>query len=340
MLVAFEKCKLKFVLDRNIVKSKGGANGFNPNSFMGTLIHKVLEGYYNELYDLNLFESKWEQCFKEVSGRISFDEQGINALEYIKYWVPAYYPKKLNTFKILTDYALLPNAVVSSEKIVSFKNVHGIIDLFEKNGNKVRITDFKTGELYDIDNGVNVKVKEAYISQLKAYGYIIFQTEKIEAENIELTIKGLGINQIYSFKCTREDYLAQGLRIDDLIESTNRIIQSGNLDTLANPFPKTCNFCNHLFSCNSFQNDIRIQPRKWKKIVLLKTINVKFDNSEQVINVVINDRSISIHKVPEKDFTEIKKLNENGKEILITQLFQVHNSNIKRWSKLTKYITI
>lgn len=337
MLTAFEKCKLKFVLDSNASRGREYNYDFSPNSFLGTLIHKVLETYFKEFYDLKLFDSKWEAAFIENSQKVQFDSEDIDVLEYIKYWVPGYNPKKTNTLKILSNYSLLKNGSIYPEKNVNYKNVNGVIDLYEVSADKIRITDFKTGVLFNTEDGLNIGVKEAYIEQLKTYGYIIYRTEEVHAEDIELVIKGLGNNEIYSFSCTHEEYVAQGLKIDNLINETNKVIGSGNTTILATPEPGICNFCNHQFECAPFRFVIRNQPEKWEKIVLLKTINVTFDFSEHSINILVNDRTTSIHNIPEKDFLAIRIMNELGIEVLITQLYQVHNSNVKKWSKLTKY---
>lgn len=340
MLASFEKCKLKFILDSNAIGSRGYNYEFNPNSFLGNLIHKVLESYYKESYDLKLFDNKWEASFIELSLKIQLDIGDTDILEYIKYWVPAFYPKKINTLKILSNHSLLENGSIYPEKNVNYKNVKGVIDLYEVNGDKTRITDFKTGVIFNTEDGGNIGVKEAYIEQLKTYGYIIYHTEKVQAENIELVIKGLGNNEMYSFKCTHEEYVAQGIKIGNLINETNKTIDLGNTDILATPEPDICNYCNHLFKCKPFHYAIRTQPEKWEKIDLLKTINVKFDFSELSINIIVNDRTTSIHNIPEKDFVAIKKMNELGREVILTHLFKVHNSNVKKWSKLTKYMEV
>jgi hypothetical protein len=340
MLVAFEKCKLKFILDNNVRRRKGYTYEFNPNSFLGNFIHKVLETYYTEFYNLELFDNKWETSFIEFSKKVQLDTEDVDIQEYIKYWVPAFYPKKINTLKILKNYKLLENSNVFPEKKVYYKNVKGTIDLYEVCGDKIRITDFKTGILYNTEDGVNIGIKDAYIKQLKTYGYIIYQTEQVKAENIELVIKGLGNNEMYSFRYTQEEYETQGLKIDRLINETNKDIELGNIVILATPEPDICNFCNHQFKCISFHSSIRNHPERWERMVLLKTINVTFDFSELSINIVVNDGSISIHNIPAKDFIAIKSMHKNGKEVLLTQLFQVHNSHVKKWSKLSRYMTI
>jgi hypothetical protein len=334
ILASFERCKLKFILDNNVKSGKRTNYEFNPNSFLGNFIHKIIENYYNELYDLTLFDSKWELTLLEFSSKLQLDK------EYIKYWSPNYYPKKINTLKILKNYSLLERSKVIPEKKVQFKNVYGIIDLFEAGDGQIRVTDFKTGIIYNTEDGLNIGVREAYIEQLKTYGYIIYQTERIKAENIELVIKGLGNNEMYSFSCTKEDYAAQGLKIDHLINETNKAIDIGNISVLATPSTSICNFCNHQFTCDSFHSSIRTQPENWEKIVLLKTINVTFDFSELSINLLVNERTTSILNIPQEDFINIKKMNELGKEVLLTQLFKVHNSHVKKWSKLTKYMEI
>lgn len=331
MLAAFEKCKLKFIIDNNVNPKTTPSYVFNPNSFLGNLIHKVFEEYYTEFYDLKLFDQKWEKLLVKSSRKLQIDK------EYIKYWAPNYSPKKLNTFKILNNYSLLEKGKLTSEKKVTFKNVYGVIDLHEVCDENVRITDFKTGIFYKTLDGRNVNVNEAYIEQLKTYGYIIYQTEEVQAENIELVIKGLGNNEMYTFKCTQEEYIAHGKKIDNLINETNKIIDRGNTDVLATPEPDICNFCNHQFDCPTLHYSIKVQPEKWERIVLLKTINIKFDIKELSINILVNDRTISIHNVPIKDFVAIKKMNELGREVLITRLFQVHNSTVKKWSRLTIY---
>lgn len=339
MLVAFEKCKLKFILDSNIKGASGYHHEFNINSFLGNLIHKVLETYYKEFYDLKLFDNKWEASLLEMSKYFKLESE-VDVIEYIKYWVPNYYPKKINTLKILSSYTLLVEGVVFPEKKVSFKNIYGIIDLYEVSEDKIRITDFKTGTLFDTEDGINIGMQEAYIEQLKTYGYIIYNTKDVQAENIELVIKGLGNNEMYSFKCTHEQYVAQGLKIDKLINETNELIDLGRTNLLATPEPNICNFCNYHFECSSLHYSIRTRLKKWEKIVLLETINARFDIKELSINILVNDKTISIHNIPQKDFLIIKKMNELGKEVLITQLFQVNNSSVKKWSKLTKYIEL
>jgi hypothetical protein len=334
MLASFERCKLKFILDNNARRGKGYTYEFNPNSFLGNFIHKIIENYYNEFYDLTLFDSKWELTLLEFSNKLQLDK------EYIKYWSPNYYPKKINTLKILKNYKLLERSKVSPEKKVQFKNVYGVIDLFEVGDDQIRVTDFKTGIIYNTEDGLNIGVREAYIEQLKTYGYIIYQTEQIKAENIELVIKGLGNNEMYSFRCTQEEYEAQGLKIDHLINETNKAIDRRKISVLATPSTSICNFCNHQFICDSFHSSIRTQPENWEKIVLLKTINVTFNFSELSINLLVNERTTSILNIPQEDFINIKKMNELGKEVLLIQLFKVHNSHVKKWSKLTKYMEI
>jgi hypothetical protein len=222
-------------------------------------------------------------------------------------------------------------------KKVQFKNVGGIIDLYEEGVDKVRITDFKTGVIYNIDDGKNSGIKEAYIKQLKAYGYIVYKTEQVKAENIELVIKGLGDNEFYTFVCNQKEYDSQGLKIHHLLNKINKIIDTGNLNNLASPEPGICNFCNHQFRCAPLHNSVRSAPEKWDNIILLKTINVTFDSSKLSINVLVNDRTKAIHNIPEIDFNAIKNMNENNEEVLITQLFQLHDSNVKKWSTLSSY---
>ena len=175
MLASIEKCKLKFVLDSNARTGKGHNYEFNPNSFMGELIHKVLENYFKEFYDLNEFDHKWEETILKYCEKIKIEKK------YAQYWAPHYYPKKINTLKIIKNYQLLEGSKVLPEKKVIFKNIRGIIDLYEIADDKVRITDFKTGVIHDIEDGSNIGVKEAYIEQLKTYGYIIFKTEQVKA---------------------------------------------------------------------------------------------------------------------------------------------------------------
>ena len=78
MLVAFEKCKLKFTLDSNVRVGKGPNYEFNPNSFLGNFIHKVLETYYTEFYELELFDSANTLTKVAVKLAQSFDQEYDN----------------------------------------------------------------------------------------------------------------------------------------------------------------------------------------------------------------------------------------------------------------------
>ncbi len=331
MLTSIEKCKLKFVLDSHVRRGKGRIYEFNPHSFMGELIHKVLENYYKEFYNFNEFDTKWDEALLEFCKKFKIEK------EYAQYWVPNYYPKKINTLKTIKNFTLLGGNKVFPEEKVRFKNVRGIIDLFEVDENNVRITDFKTGIIINILDGKNIGVKETYIEQLKTYGYIINKKKEIKADNIELVIKGLGNNELFSFMYSQEEYNIQGLKIDHILNEINEVLNTGNLNNLASPESSICNFCSHKFQCDALHDSIRNQPNKWDRIILLKTINVTFDSDKFAINILVNDRTKSIHNIPEEDFLEIKKMNENNQEVLISHLLQVDSSIIKRWSKLSIY---
>jgi hypothetical protein len=330
------RCKLRFIYGS--INSKRSVKAFNKYSFLGTLMHAVLDDFIKTRYSLEDFEQKWDQ----VLTRLLISYEIAEDIETIKYHLPYYYVKK----KKLKNYFefLLPMLNSNTESEIEIKStlISGLADIVIKNEEpkKITIIDFKSGPIRNIIDGTLAKIDESYKLQLLSYG-LAFYLDGYEALDIECNLHSLSQDDMASFIFSIEDYVKHEEFLLKLKEDINRSIQNKAIEALANPIDSNCIYCEFVTSCNRLHETLLDGEVRFSSMVLVNEINCEFDDQNSRVNITTNGGIRSVHRIPDNTFLEIREIVNSGKMFLLTNLYQVLESNIQYWTKYTKtYIII
>lgn len=329
-----EKCPFQFHLDS---KSSGGFRRvFNPNTFLGIIVHKVIETYVKGPIDFN-FNSTWDQVFYEKGIQYSLNMNDPDEVTFTKYHVPYYYPNKLKTQNLIENLNIDFNQKVEAEKSIKGELIIGEIDLFEESSDgKITITDFKSGNIYKYNGQFKNGVKEDHILQLKTYG-LYFYLNGTKADDITTILQGLDIDCKESFKFSQDEYENHKNWIKTRIAELN---DAGNKSHLAQPAEETCRYCDHKEVCPKLHEQINNNPLDWESTAILNDINVSFQNENNSIDVLVNERKISILNIPDEIYIELLEHHNKGDKILIDRLLPKRNTSIRKWTRVTSFVVV
>ena len=336
----FESCRLRFVLSKDDYSSyRTSKASFNRYTFLGILIHKVIEKYYKCEFQIDQFDLFWDSTLNSMIDNCIFPVHVQDKKSFVQVWSPFYSVKKEGTRRLLKDFNLIGDDV-QPEKSVDAGYVKGRIDLFERNGDEIRIVDFKTGLIFKY-KGLNFKEpKKEYIDQLTIYGAAFASQENVLTEKITIVLKGLSQSEFYSQRLTKKNCEDVITRLEVAIKTTAESIKGGNLDELANPSIETCRYCEFLDKCKSVQDSVSKDPVQWKNYVILNSIDSEFNYEDIEITVLINGHKISISGIPIESFHELKNKIDQGKTLFISGLYSGELPQVRRWTQYVNYFEI
>jgi hypothetical protein len=330
-------CKLRYALTLTDTSQKG-PKVFNKNTFLGILMHSVLEHYLKLECSVNDYESLWEELFSKMMNDYNVD---IRDVEIIKYHLP-YYEVKKNKLLILlkTKKFKIDGFELFLEKEIKGGIVRGTADIILENrkDKKVRIIDFKTGPIATYENAEKQTIKTGYSFQLITYGYVYWR-DGYRAEDIICALQGPSQNEYEEVVFTQEQYENQEKLLFNIKSEINLSVKESNTDSLANPDPMTCKYCDYCSSCASLHNSMDLGTN-YPSLTLVRQINSEFDDVETKINIITNGGQVSIYKMPRDVYRSIKQLIKVGKSVFINGLYEQHNANIKYWTRYTKFCAI
>lgn len=328
------ECKFRYVLtltDGN----HNRARVFNKNTFLGILMHSVLENYLKRQCSSADYEGLWDEILNNMICEYSIDIQDI---DIIKYHLPYYEIKKNKLQQLLkTINYEVPKFDLSLEEKITGGIVSGTADIILDNPSekKVKIVDFKTGPIATYENAEKQEMKAGYLFQLKTYGYI-YWLDGYLPENICCALQGISEGEYEEIVFSQEDYKNHERLLLGLKNDINHAIDEGKQDSLASPSPKACMFCEHSSSCNALHESMDGEIN-YPSLSLINQINSEFDDVESKINIITNEGKVSIYKVPSRTYSSVKQLIKDGKSVFVTGLYEEEQVNIKYWTRFTQY---
>lgn len=328
------ECKLQYVLSLSEGINKG-PKIFNKNTFLGILMHSVLEQYLKRKCSPDDFHNLWEELFNKMINDYEFDFKDV---EIIKYHLPFYEVKKNKLLQLLcsNDFSV-KGYNFDQEKNISGGFVKGTVDMVFENQSekKVKIIDFKTGPIASYANGEKQEVKRGYLFQLMTYGYI-YWLDGYLPENISCALQGVSISEYEEMAFTHEEYKNHEKLLLRLKTDINQAVTEEKIDSLANPSPKACMYCNFNSSCATLHNSMDSEIN-YTSMALIHQINSEFNDVESKINIITNGGKVTIYKIPTGTFISLKHLVKEGKSIFVSGLFDQEQVSIKYWTRYTSY---
>lgn len=335
-----DSCKLRYLFSSMVYtkseESSINSLNFNKYSFLGIVIHNVIDFFFKNQPSIIHFEAIWEKVVKKEM----FPFEGNIDLNQIEYHTSFYTIKKKQTRELVKElFPLLKKG--ESEKLVSSKFIEGKADLVIKNidENSVRVIDFKSGPIWDLLDFEKFRIKESYQVQLKTYGYTFWKSG-YSPENISCELIGLSKSERVEFFFTNSDYSNHEKFLKNLILDINKSIKLNQIDKLGNPKNQNCNFCDFVGKCNKLHKEISSIPEVFENIALIHLNNCEFDDDLKKIKIINKAGNQSIHRIPESDFTYIKEKVNLGLKILFINLNKVSGSNVKNWTNVSQYYSI
>lgn len=328
------ECKLRYVLtltDGNHNRAKV----FNKNTFLGILMHSVLEHYLKRKCSSDDYDGLWNELFNKMIHEYRFDTQDVDV---IKYHLPYYEVKKNKLLQLLKTYNFdIPRYDLSPEKKITGGIVSGTADIiFDNPGEKkVKIIDFKTGPIASYENAEKQGMKAGYLFQLITYGYV-YWLDGYLPENICCALQGISESEYEEIVFSQEDYENHENLLTGLKKDINYAISEGKQDSLASPSSKACIYCEHSSSCNALHESMNVEIN-YPSLSLIHQINSEFDDVESKIKIITNGGKVSIYKVPARMYNSIKQSIKNGKSVFVSGLYEEEQICIKYWTRYTNY---
>ncbi|PQB04125.1 PD-(D/E)XK nuclease family protein [Aureitalea marina] len=309
---------------------------FNKNSFLGIVVHSVIEEYINEQFDLDKFDKIWSKIFKQKLRACDME----NKEGFVTYFLPYYIVKKNKTKKLIETLKYKLDSVESEVEIES-SLIKGTVDMLELNasGKSLTLTDFKSGPIWDYIDGKIDKVKAAYEVQLKSYG-LVFWEKGYDADKITCVIQGLSNKEYAQFRFEDHDYESHKKFLHKLKNHFNLQISSNQTDILGTPGDNTCDFCEFISSCKPLHNDLLHGDGFYRSILIIDQINSEFDDQNSKINISTNGGLQSLHKIPETEYWNIKSLITKNEKVLVSNLYHVVSTRVKNWTQFSTYSII
>lgn len=328
------ECKLRYVL-KLIDGNHKGSKLFNKNTFLGILMHSVLEHYLKRQYSSEDYEGLWNELLNKMIHEYGIDTKDV---EVIKYHLPYYDVKKNKLLQLLKNYNYdFPKFDLYLEKKITGGIVSGTADIIFDNPaeKKVKIIDFKTGPISSYENAEKQGMKAGYLFQLITYGYV-YWLDGYLPENINCALQGISDSEYEEIVFSQEDYKHHEDLLTGLKKDINYAIDEGKEDSLASPSSKACMYCEHSSSCTALHESMN-GDINYPSLSLIHQINSKFDDVKSKINIITNGGKVSIYKVPARMYNSIKQSIKNGKSVFISGLYEEEHVSIKYWTRYTNF---
>ncbi len=328
------ECKLRYVLTL-IDGNHKGSKLFNNNTFLGILMHSVLEHFLKRQCSSEDYEGLWNELLNKMIHEYGIDTQDI---EVIKYHLPYYDVKKNKLLQLLKTYNYdFPKFDFYLEKKITGGIISGTADIIFDNPaeKKVKIIDFKTGPIASYENAEKQGIKAGYLLQLITYGYV-YWVDGYLPENINCALQGISDSEYEEIVFSQEDYKHHEDLLTGLKKDINYAIDEGKQDSLASPSSKACMYCEHSSSCTALHESMN-GDINYPSLSLIHQINSEFDDVESKINIITNRGKVSIYKVPARKYNSVKQSIKNGRSVFVSGLYEEDHISIKYWTRYTQH---
>jgi hypothetical protein len=332
------QCKLRFILSSKKPNKTVYSPVFNIYSFLGILIHSVLEEFIRKDLKIAKFDYVWSRQLQSCIKKYSFDTYfKLN----LTYQLPYYIIKKEKFRLYLIVLLNNKNSNLAAEVPITGGYISGFVDLVEEDtlSQKVNIIDLKTGPIWELARGEIIGLKEGYRIQLLTYGTAYWEKGYL-AQDITCTIRGLSEDEHISTTFTSEEYELHQKFLKKLKEEIEEASLTGNSDLLAFPTVTSCKYCEHGLSCSSLHKAVQKGTMLEAPFVIIDEINCEFDDSNSKINITTNGGVISIHRIPKELFIEIKDIVKLGTSIFVQGLYVLSHTRIKYWTRYSNFKSI
>ena len=330
------ECSLRYIYWNRTGSGHRAIRTYNRNLFIGNLVHSVLNQMIQNQISLSEFDKTWEESLRSVVGSLANSPN----IEEIKYSTPFYIIKKNQTKSILKSIDYL-NRNYKSEFEFKGKHIHGSVDLLLIDDLKktVRIIDYKTGPVWNYDNGKRNGAIEKYHTQIKSYGLYFFDLG-YKAENIECEILGLSRLDRYKVKFTTDDYKKHSLELERLRDKLIKLLNQSPSTRikLGSPSYNTCKFCQFKISCSAFLRSISHNSTDYINDLFLDSKNSSIRYHPQSIAIEDGDNNIrQIKNMPTPLIQLIKEVHERDKNILFIGLVSGENDSSQYWNSSSNF---
>lgn len=322
-------CKFRYV--SSITQgSNSGLKVFNSSSFLGVLMHSVLEKYVKRQYSRDEYEGLWNELMIKMLREYQID---IANIDNIKYHLPYYEIKKNKLYQLLESYNFnVTEYNLSIEKKLIGGVVKGTADIVFDNPleKKVKIIDFKTGPIASYENAKRHKLKAGYKLQLLTYGYI-YWLSGYRAENIICGLQGISICEYEEIIFSNEEYQRHEVFLKNLKKIVNNALRIQHPEILAKPNPKICMNCDNHMNCKPLHNEIKAGVN-YPTLSLLNPDNSEFNDIDLGIKIIKPATRTMIKRIPINVYNSMKNIIANDGFVFISGLFEEDSVNVKYWT--------
>ena len=333
------QCKLRFILSSQRTGGTSHSYDFNRYSFLGILLHAVLEDFIKNGVAISEFEKIWSRQLNHLIDKFDIAE---NLQLNLEYQLPYYIIKKEKLRNFIDNLLNKKRPRILSEVPIEGTYISGFADLIDEDPlrKKINIIDLKTGPIWKLSKGEIVKLKEGYRIQLLTYGTAYWE-KGYKAEDITCTIQGLSEDEHIEMKFKSEEYDAHQKFLKVLIDEIEGAELNSNINSFALPSIEACIYCEHTMSCSALQGAVKADESLLEApFVIIHEINCEFDDLNSKINITTNGGVTSIHRIPNEVYLKIKKEVNLGASIFVQGLYVLSQTHVKYWTRYSSFKAI
>jgi hypothetical protein len=324
-----DECRLKLLFYKQY---DGHDFTDHPSTVLGSVSHKM---YELSPKDEQSFENHWEAEIEKAKEKY-FNEPLNKIYEPIEYWIPYYSIKKAQAKKIIlaqkdkSKTEKMEDVKTAREENLMVGFLKGQPDLYFVKDGLCTIIDYKTGPIYKKD-GKQYRIKDQYLQQLKAYGYLVMINEHLEGGKIDLVLKESNGRYSEPVQFTTHEYECFYEYLEKEIEGINSAVDKSDHNSLGNPSENSCQFCLYKPNCGRFLDFVSINEVPYALYI---------KNTEEIVstNNGIRIADFLLAGIPPNEEARVRS-NECGK-LLICNLSKSKNNNTYYWKKQSQIFTL
>lgn len=332
---SIDECNLRYAFKKENSENPGYIALYDRNTFLGNVIHEVINTYVSEKRHIDDFEIIWSQTLINLRNGILNSPE----IEVIKYEAPFYVIKKWQTKDLLTGIND-SNSIFHSE--YPFESIHlkGKIDLvkIDHESKSVEIIDFKSGPIWSYIDGKKHEPIQKYLTQILSYGLYFFENGFAPC-NITCKLIGLSKNDYYQISFNTEDYRKYSNHLFQLRKRLGQMMgkENFNIPYFGRPSPENCRYCNFRYKCRAFLKEIQLNPKSYQTDIFLNLRKDHLTIEVNKIRIVVNNNShLLIHNVPSDIVRSLNSPLIEADIILFTGLLKGDKENNYYWLKTTQ----
>lgn len=222
---------------------------FSPNSYLGTIIHKLFEERVNgSIPDEETYCQRWEELINSTESEIKKAYplvSNFDLTDYDKMYTSCDSAMRLTPISHLSDTSSR-TVSKSTELKVSYDNlIYGSIDRVKRINGKVELIDYKSGQILDESSCI----KKQYVSQLNIYAICY---EKLYSETVsKLTIIHTDTLEEYNVELQRDKFNVIIHDIKNQLNYLDALVANNTIDT-CQVLNDGCGFCSYRHFCKKY----------------------------------------------------------------------------------------